>query len=194
MDRESNGAFKQLVISQNMINYRPLSVWISGIPCAGKSTLAKGLVNELAEAGYKTILLDADEVRGGMNRDLDLSDKGREENIRRVAELNRLLLVQECIVVNAFIVPYQRFHEMVKGILGVDSIFQVYLNPSLETCIHRDVKGLYHRAMRGEIQGLTGYDANFEPPLDADITLDTGLVDLHDCICTVHNKLMAAIK
>lgn len=150
----------------------PLLLWFTGLSGSGKSTVA-GLVEErLHEAGFHTFLLDGDNVRSGLNRDLGLSFADRVENIRRIGEVAGLFLDAGLIPLCAFISPYRKEREALRARFK-DRFVEIHLSPPLAVCQARDPKGLYAEADRGHLTGMTGVDAPYEPPLAPEIVLDT---------------------
>ena len=152
---------------------RPLTVWLTGLSGAGKSTLGAELERRLMDAGRPCYLLDGDNVRAGISRDLGFGPASRKENIRRVAEIARLLNDAGLIALSAFISPYRADRRMAREIIGADSFLEVYLSAPLEVCEQRDPKGLYKKAMAGEITGFTGVDDPYEVPEHPELVLDT---------------------
>jgi len=158
---------------ETKLRQRARVVWLYGLSGSGKSTLAAGLERRLHADGFTTHLLDGDNVRTGLNRDLGFSDADRGENIRRVAEASRLFVQAGVIVINAFITPTRALRELARGIIGADDFIEVYVEALWETCARRDPKGLYAGAERGEVRQFTGRDAPFEPPEKAPLVLNT---------------------
>ncbi len=148
-------------------------LWFTGISGAGKSTIAKSLEKKLWDEGKQTILLDGDQVRHGLNGDLRFSPEDRSENIRRVANLARLFLEHGNVVLCTFISPYKKDREMAREIIGKDDFLEVHVSCKPEKAQERDPKGLYAKAQKGEIKGLTGYDAPYEEPDNPFLKLDT---------------------
>jgi adenylylsulfate kinase len=158
---------------ETKLRQRARVVWLYGLSGSGKSTLAAGLERRLHADGFTTHLLDGDNVRTGLNRDLGFSDADRGENIRRVAEAAKLFVQAGVIVINAFITPTRELRELARGIIGANDFIEVYVEASWETCARRDPKGLYAGAGRGEVRQFTGRDAPFEPPEKAPIVINT---------------------
>jgi len=148
-------------------------LWLYGLSGSGKSTLATGLERRLAADGFTTHLLDGDNVRSGLNGDLGFSDEDRAENIRRVAEVARLFVQAGIVVICSFITPTRALRDLARRIVGADDFFEIHVDASLEACARRDPKGLYAKADRGEIRQFTGRDAPFEPPVRADLVVNT---------------------
>jgi bifunctional enzyme CysN/CysC len=147
-------------------------VWFTGLSGSGKSTLANALEVELHRLGKRTYLLDGDNVRQGLNKDLDFTDAGRVENIRRIAEVAKLMMDAGLVVMTAFISPFRRDREMARGLIGAEDFFEVYVSTSLKVCEQRDVKGLYKKARSGLIPNMTGLNSPYEVPERADLELD----------------------
>jgi adenylylsulfate kinase len=158
---------------EERLRQRARVVWLFGLSGSGKSTLAIGLERRLYAEGFTAHLLDGDNVRSGLNRDLGFSTADRTENIRRVAEVARLFLQAGAIPIVAFITPTRALRELARSVVGTEDFIDVYVQASLETCARRDPKGLYARAVDGRIPDFTGYTAPFEPPESAALSIDT---------------------
>jgi bifunctional enzyme CysN/CysC len=150
---------------------------------AGKTTLANALEVALYERGLRTYLLDGDNVRSGLNRDLGFSDADRVENIRRIAEVAHLMMDAGLIVITAFISPFARDREMARTLIGSENFFEIYVTAPLEVCEERDVKGLYKLARAGKIAQMTGIDSPYEAPLKPDYTAQTDQKSIVDIVC-----------
>jgi bifunctional enzyme CysN/CysC len=151
----------------------PCVVWLTGRPGAGKSTIANLVESELHACGNHTYLLDGDSVRHGLNRDLGFTDADRVENIRRVAEVSRLMVDAGLIVIVAFISPFRSGRRMARALFDEDEFVEVYVDAPLAVAEERDPKGLYEKARRGEIKNFTGLDSPYEPPEDPELRIDT---------------------
>ncbi len=149
------------------------TVWFTGLSGSGKSTLALALEAELHSRKVGSYVLDGDNIRFGLNRDLGFSAADRTENIRRVGEVARLFCDSGLIVLTAFISPYLRDRELVRSLHTPSTFMEVYLNTPLEECERRDEKGLYRKARNGEIEEFTGISAPYEPPVDPELVVDT---------------------
>ena len=147
-----------------------LVIWFTGLSGSGKSTIANELDLELNSRGLKTYVLDGDNVRMDLNKDLGFSPKDRKENIRRISEVAKLFADSGTIVMTAFISPYSEDRKSARNVIGSDFI-EVFVNTPIEECIKRDPKGLYKKAIAGEIKGFTGIDAPYEEPLSPEICL-----------------------
>jgi adenylylsulfate kinase len=150
-----------------------LVIWFIGLSGSGKSTLASELERRLFEMGKRTYILDGDNVRSGLNKDLDFSDASRKENIRRIGEVANLMLDAGIITLTAFISPFEEERQMVKKLVGADNYMEVFVNCPIEECEKRDVKGLYAKARRGEISNFTGITSPFEEPQTPDVKVPT---------------------
>jgi bifunctional enzyme CysN/CysC len=144
-------------------------IWFTGLSGSGKSTLANSLERALHAQGRHTFILDGDNIRQGLNKDLGFSDGDRVENIRRVAEVSRLMLDAGLLVVTAFISPFREDRQLAKHLIGANNFVEVYVNTPLSICEARDVKGLYKRARAGEIPNMTGISSPYEIPLTPNI-------------------------
>ena len=148
-----------------------LVVWFTGLSGSGKSTIANELDVELNKRGLRTYILDGDNVRMGLNKDLGFSPESRKENIRRISEVAKLFADSGAIVMTAFISPYREDRDSAIDVIGRHYV-EVFVNTPIKECIKRDPKGLYKKAIAGEIKGFTGIDAPYEQPLSPEISLD----------------------
>ena len=153
--------------------HRGMVLWFVGLSGSGKSTLANGLQAKLFENGFNVIVLDGDNTRLGINKDLGFSEKDRIENIRRVAEISKLFVETGHIVINAFISPFERNRIQARNIISDTDFLEVYIDSSISACENRDVKGLYKKARAGEINDFTGISSPFEAPVKPDIVVKT---------------------
>ncbi|MBC8299237.1 MAG: adenylyl-sulfate kinase [Pelagibacterales bacterium] len=157
-------------------------IWFTGLSGSGKSTIANKLDVELNKRGLKTYILDGDNVRMGLNKDLGFSPESRKENIRRISEVAKLFADSGTIVMTAFISPYREDRDLARGVIGLDYV-EVFVNTPIEECIKRDPKGLYKKAIAGEIKGFTGIDAPYEEPLSPEISL--GNLSIEDSVAVL---------
>jgi bifunctional enzyme CysN/CysC len=157
----------------NLSHIEPKCIWFTGLSGAGKSTLANALVEELQSAGKLVYLLDGDLLRRGINKDLGFTDADRVENIRRVAEIARLMVDAGLIVVVALISPFTSDRAVARRLFNKNQFIEIYVSATLAACESRDIKGLYKRARNGEIANFTGIDSPYEPPICADIVIDS---------------------
>ena len=153
--------------------HRGFALWFVGLSGSGKSTLANGLQAKLFENGFNAVVLDGDNTRLGINKDLGFSEKDRIENIRRVAEISKLFVETGHIVINAFISPFESNRIQARDIISDTDFIEVYINSSVSACEKRDVKGLYKKARTGEIIDFTGISSPFEAPIKPDIVVKT---------------------
>ncbi|MDC1371399.1 adenylyl-sulfate kinase [Flavobacteriaceae bacterium] len=153
---------KKLINTLN--NHNSFVLWFTGLSGSGKSTICNNLQTLLHEKDVNTFILDGDSVRNGLNKDLGFSPDDRSENIRRVAEVSKLLMNAGNVVLASFITPFNKDRELAKKIIGEKNYIEVFVNTSLETCIDRDTKGLYAKSKSGIIKNMTGIDSNFEYP------------------------------
>jgi len=158
--------------------HKSLTIWMSGLSGSGKSTIANILETELNSQNYHTYILDGDNTRLGLNKGLGFSEEDRLENIRRVAEVCKLMNDAGLIVICSFISPFQKNRDQAKSIIGEDKFIEVFVDADLETCETRDPKGLYKKARLGEIKDFTGISSPFESPNDCIILKNNTLDDL----------------
>ncbi|WP_325890943.1 adenylyl-sulfate kinase [Grimontia sp. NTOU-MAR1] len=154
-------------------NQRPALLWFTGLSGSGKSTVAGALESKLAQMGYHTYLLDGDNVRHGLCRDLGFSDHDRRENIRRVGEVAKLMTDAGLIVFSAFISPFREERQLVRELLPEGEFLEVFVDTPLEVCESRDPKGLYKKARAGEIKAFTGISSAYEAPETPEVHLQT---------------------
>ena len=165
-----------------LLGQKPVTIWLTGLSGSGKSTIARELERRLIDAGRPCSVLDGDNLRHGLNRDLGFSAEDRRENIRRVAEVARLMNDAGLIVITAFISPYKEDRAAARRIVGSHQFVEAHLSTDLATCERRDPKGLYAKARRDEIPEFTGVSAPYEAPEDADLVLDTATDSLETCV------------
>lgn len=164
-----------------------------GLSGSGKSTLAKGLEERLYEKGFYTILLDGDNLRGGINNNLGFSEEERRENVRRTAEVAKLYAYNGTIVICSLISPTREIRKMSREIIG-DKYFELFVNTPLAVCEQRDVKGLYKKARNGEIPNFTGISSPFEEPKDADFVINTVDHSVVECIDKILGTIVPKIE
>lgn len=170
-------------------NQRPLMLWFTGLSGAGKSTVANALESWLYDHGFHTYLLDGDNVRHGLNKDLGFSDKDRVENIRRIGEVGKLMVDAGIISISAFISPFRADRQMVRSLFAPGEFVEVYVATPLNVCEKRDPKGLYQKARAGVIRQFTGIDSPYEAPTDPEITLDTSRLSVEQATLAVVDYL-----
>ena len=165
-------------------------IWFTGLSGAGKSTVANALDKMLFEHNKHTYLLDGDNVRHGLNRDLGFSDADRIENIRRIGEVGKLFVDAGLIVLSAFISPFRSDRQMVRTLFQAGEFIEVHINTSLDVCEARDPKGLYKKARAGVIKNFTGIDSDYEEPSEAELVIDAGALDAEKCASTIYGYLL----
>ena len=163
-------------------NQSPCLLWFTGLSGSGKSTISNALDVALFERGYHTFLLDGDNVRHGLNKDLGFSDKDRVENIRRIGEVSKLFTDAGVIVLSAFISPFTSDRRLVRNLFPAGEFIEVFMDTPLETCEERDPKGLYEKARAGKIKDFTGIDSPYEAPERPEVRLDTAQMSVEDCV------------
>jgi len=166
-------------------NHRSIVLWFTGLSGSGKSTIAHALEEKLFQKGCRTFVLDGDNVRHGLNSNLDFSEKGRTENIRRISEVSKLMMESGLIVMTAFISPFNKDRDEARKLISNDDFIEIYCKASLETCEARDVKGLYKRARAGEIKNYTGIDSPYEKPEKPELVIDTDQQSLEESISNI---------
>ncbi|TDG37682.1 adenylyl-sulfate kinase [Pedobacter changchengzhani] len=169
-------------------------IWLTGLSASGKSTIARKLEKELFDRKIRTVVLDGDNTRIGINKDLDFSDEGRKENIRRVAEISKLMNDAGVVVISSFISPFQSDRLLAKSIIGQNSFIEVFIDANIQTCIDRDPKGLYALAKAGKIEHFTGISSPYESPENPDLQLDTNLLSIHDSVVKILDFLAIKFK
>jgi bifunctional enzyme CysN/CysC len=173
-----------------LLGQRPATLWLTGLSGSGKSTIAFALERRLLERGHAAYVLDGDNIRHGLTRDLGFSPKDRAENIRRIAEVARLMNDAGLIVITAFISPYREDREMARTIIGADEFLEVHVNTAIQVCEKRDPKGMYKRARAGEIPAFTGISAPYEPPAAPVCSIDSAVQTVEQGVET----LMAVLE
>ena len=156
-----------------LLGQKPCVVWLTGIPAAGKTTIANLAESKLHELGHATYLLDGDDVRHGLNRDLGYTDADRIENIRRISEVAKLMVDGGLIVLVALSSPFRSQRRLARELMADDEFVEVYVNTPLDVAEQRDPKGLYRKARRGELKNFTGIDSPYEAPEDPDLEIYT---------------------
>lgn len=174
---------------RSLNNHGSLILWFTGLPSSGKSTIANELEKKLVTLGTRTYILDGDNVRMGLCKDLGFSEEDRGENIRRIGEVSKLFVDTGCIVLSAFVSPYIKDRDAVRELVEEGEFVEVFVDAPLEVCEERDVKGLYKKAREGIIKGFTGIDDPYEAPLNPEITIDTSKLSLDEGVEVVFDYL-----
>ena len=188
-----NIVFHEFEINQasriKRVNQQPKLIWFTGLSGSGKSTLSSAVEKSLFDAGYLTYSLDGDNTRKGINSDLSFSDYDRKENIRRIAEISKLMLDAGLIVCASFVSPFKDDREKVKSIVKAENFIEIYVSTPIEECEKRDTKGFYARARNGEIPNFTGISSPYEEPTNPDIKINTTNQDVNDSCKIILEKL-----
>jgi adenylyl-sulfate kinase len=171
---------------------QPCIVWLTGLPASGKSTIANALEGELLHSGHHSYLLDGDNIRMGLNKNLGFSDADRTENLRRIGEVSRLFADAGLIVITAFISPFRADRDLVRKLVAPGEFMEVFVRAPLDVCERRDPKGLYKKARAGALKQFTGIDSPYEEPASPELTLDTDRQDLQACVTTLLDALRRA--
>lgn len=186
LSKSNNVVFQKTDITRNVrskrMNQKPLTIWFTGLSGAGKSTIANALEQRLFADGKYTMFLDGDNIRLGLNKNLGFEPEERAENIRRVAEVSKLMNDAGLIVLSALISPYQLERESAKQIIGEENFIEIYVSTPIETCLKRDAKGLYKKASNKEISNLTGVSSAYEEPKNPNIVLNTDELSVDECV------------
>lgn len=179
---------------ENLLNQHAVVIWMTGLSGSGKSTLARGLEAKLHQIGVLTKLLDGDNLRTGLNKNLGFSEQDREENIRRVAETAKLFIDSGVVTICSFVSPTIEIRKMAADIIGRNDFLEVMVEASFDACAARDVKGLYKKALIGEIKNFTGLDAPFEVPKQPFLRIDTENLSIEESIDLLYKSVIKKIK
>ena len=195
--KSSNVIYHQATVTRqrrNKLNgHRSVVLWFTGLSGSGKSTLAHALEEKLFQKGCRTFVLDGDNVRHGLNSNLDFSDADRGENIRRISEVSKLMLEAGLIVMTAFISPFTEDRNTARNLIQNDNFIEIYCKASIETCEKRDVKGLYKKARAGKIKNYTGIDSPYEAPVNPELIINTDKESLDESISKILSYLQENI-
>lgn len=166
---------------------KPVCIWLTGLSACGKSTIAMALEQVLIERKRLAYVLDGDNIRHGLNKNLGFSPEDRTENIRRIGEVSKLFVDSGMIVITSFISPYKDDRNMVRSLLGEGEFIEIFVDAPVEVCAERDPKGLYKKAMAGEIKGFTGVspDAPYEAPDKPEIHIDSASKNVDQCVAQI---------
>ena len=191
--KSSNIIYHQATVTKQrrnkLNNHKSTLLWFTGLSGSGKSTLAHALEEKLFQMDCKTFVLDGDNVRHGLNSNLDFSEADRSENIRRISEVSKLMLEAGLIVMTAFISPFKKDRNEARSLISNDIFIEIYCKASLETCEKRDVKGLYKLARLGKIKNYTGIDSPYEIPEYPELIINTDKETLDDSVSKIFNYL-----
>lgn len=178
---------------EELLGQQGIMLWLTGLSGSGKSTLAIALERELHQRGLLCRILDGDNIRSGINNNLGFSEEDRIENIRRIAEVGKLFVDTGIITIAAFISPNNDLRQMAARIIGADRFWEIFVSTPLEECEKRDVKGLYAKARRGEIQHFTGISAPFEAPVAPALSLDTSVLSLEASVQALLERVLPLV-
>ncbi len=191
---KNNVSWQELIVSKEarsgMKGHSPAIIWFTGLSGSGKTTISKELEKRLYEYGVHTYVLDGDNLRHGLNKDLGFSKEHRKENIRRIGEIAKLFVDAGILVVCAFISPYEEDRKTVRELVNEDEFINVYIQCPLNVCIERDPKGLYKKALCGEIKCFTGIDDPFEEPNEPEIIVETHKLSVEESVSTIMDYLL----
>jgi len=172
-----------------LLNQKGATIWLTGLSGSGKSTIAVELEHALIENKHQAYILDGDNIRHGLNKNLGFSPEDRTENIRRIGEVARLFTEANIITIAAFVSPYREDRDNVRKLLGHGEFVEIYVKCSLEVCETRDTKGLYKKARAGEVKDFTGISAPYEEPLNPELTIDSSMLSVEESTRSILNYL-----
>ncbi len=175
---------------ENSNQHKSVAVWLTGLSGAGKSTIAKLLEQHLFQIGCKTYVLDGDNIRHGLCKDLTFTDADRTENIRRIGEVSRLFVDAGMIVISAFISPFKQDRDAVRALFNKGDFIEVYCKADINICEQRDVKGLYAKARQGLVAQFTGISSSYEMPNNPELVLDTANQTAEQCVNQILDYLL----
>lgn len=197
-DAKSSVVWHQTVITKAMRAsnkmQKPVCIWLTGLSGSGKSTIANALEQHLHQQNFHTMLLDGDNVRHGLCKDLSMSNDDRTENIRRVAQVAKLMTDAGLIVITAFISPFILDRKIARDLFGPGEFIEVFINTSLDICKSRDPKGLYEKAIKGDLKDFTGISSPYEAPLNPEINLNCGNCNPDESLKNLFLQLTPYIK
>jgi adenylylsulfate kinase len=175
-----------------LLNQKGVTIWLTGLSGSGKSTIAVELEHALIENKHQAYILDGDNIRHGLNKNLGFSPEDRTENIRRIGEVAKLFTEANIITIAAFVSPYREDRDNVRKLLGHGEFIEIYVKCSLEVCEERDTKGLYKKARAGEVKDFTGISAPYEEPLNPELTIDSSKLSVEEATRTILDYLEAS--
>ena len=181
-------------VKEQLLKQRAVVIWLTGLSGSGKSTLALNLQKELFSRGYLSQVMDGDLIRSGLSKDLGFSLQDRLENIRRIAETTKLFLNCGIICINSFITPTRKIRKSIQDIIGRENMIEIYLSASLEYCEKQDVKGLYQKTRKGEIENFTGITSPFEAPENPDIEINSEILSVEESVIKCLPVILERIK
>ncbi|MDP4684927.1 MAG: adenylyl-sulfate kinase [Crocinitomicaceae bacterium] len=179
---------------EKQFGHSSLVVWLTGLSGSGKSTIADHLEQHLFKKGIHTANLDGDMLRTGLNKDLGFSEEDRSENIRRIAEISKILSDNGLVVIAAFVSPFSKDRNLVKKTVGEENFIEIFVQTSIEECERRDVKGLYSKARKGDLKNFTGIDSPYENPINPDLIIDTEKTSIEDSVQLLCTLVLSKIQ
>ena len=179
---------------EKLLSQKAKVIWMTGLSGSGKTTIATRVEKYLHNRGILNQLLDGDNIRVGISNNLTFSTKDRSENIRRIAEINKLFLNCGIVTLNCFISPTEKIRQIAKNIIGAENFIEIFINASVQTCEERDVKGLYEKARLGEIKNFTGVSAPFENPKNPHLEINTSKLSVEESTQRVVDYILPIIK
>ena len=180
-------------VKEEILRQSAKVIWFTGLSGSGKTTLASNLEKELFFRRFFCQVLDGDNIRSGINNNLGFSEEDRLENIRRIAEVSKLLIDTGMITICSFISPTKEIRHKARNIIGENDFIEIFLNPPLEICERRDTKGLYKKARAGEIKDFTGISSPFEAPKNPDLEIDTSVTSIKDSVELIFDTIIDRI-
>jgi adenylylsulfate kinase len=184
-----DAGYADQAIYEKLLGQKGALLWFTGLSGSGKSTIAKAFQKELLASGKYIVVLDGDNVRHGLNKDLDFSETGRKENIRRIAEVAKLFVNHGALVITAFISPYIEDRQQAREVVGKQNFLEIFIDTPIEVCMQRDPKGLYKKALSGEIKHFTGISDPYEKPINPEILIQTKGQTLEESVADLIDKL-----
>tara|TARA_B100001059_G_scaffold126474_1_gene126462 strand:- start:798 stop:1382 length:585 start_codon:yes stop_codon:yes gene_type:complete len=182
-----------LTEKEKQSSYKSIVVWFFGLSGSGKSTLCNSIEQSLFQNNIKTVVLDGDSLRNGLNKDLDFSKEDRIENLRRVSEISKILNKSGLLTLCSFITPFEKNRSLINSIIGRKNIFWIFVDTPIEECIKRDTKGLYKKAIKGEIKNFTGISSPFENPEYCDFRVENNK-NIDDSTREITSRILSKIK
>lgn len=179
---------------EELLSQRAAMIWFTGLSGSGKSTLALEVERRLHSKGLLCRVLDGDNIRSGINKNLGFSVEDRLENIRRIAEVSKLFVDSGIITIAAFISPTDEIRTLARNIIGAPDFIEIFVDTPIEVCESRDIKGLYQKARRGEISDFTGVTSPFEPPKEADLTVDTSTESVEKSVDKIMDLILKRVS
>ena len=179
---------------EKLLSQKGICIWLTGLSGSGKTTIANYVSRQLHDNGVYTQVLDGDNIRLGINKNLSFSVQDRQENIRRIAEVTKLFVEAGVVTFCCFVSPTHKMRALAKNVIGENDFFEVFVSTNLETCEIRDVKGLYKKARKGEIKDFTGVSSSFESPVNPDLVLDTENKSINEIGETLISVLINKLK